>query len=114
MRVGGYLHKRRKPKGLTKATTEIQEKENLISCIGNERKYEKRAVHRYSSPVKQEIWRSKRATYKMTREEVKTEIFRYVFIYYNRIRICTSNPGGLSPKKYRKEIESMKQQKKAA
>ena len=24
MRAGGYLHKRRKPKGLTKATTEIQ------------------------------------------------------------------------------------------
>ena len=53
-------------------------------------------------------------TYKMTREEVKTEIFRYVFIYYNRIRICTSNPYGLSPEKYRKEIESKQQLKKAA
>ena len=30
MRENGWLHERRRPKGLTKATTEIQEKENLI------------------------------------------------------------------------------------
>lgn len=30
MRVGGYIHECRKPHGITKATTETQEKENLI------------------------------------------------------------------------------------
>lgn len=210
MRAGGYLHKRRKPKGLTKATTEIQEKENLIKrdftadkpmtklltdiseircmdgklyispildcCNGeivalemreNMRKalcidtvaqlskkygslkdiilhsdrgsqytseafraelkrhgiiqslsgtghcYDNARMESFFATLKKEkLYRI--PTYRMTREEVKTEIFRYVFIYYNRIRICTSNPGGLSPEKYRKEIESNQQFKKAA
>ena len=43
----------------------------------------------------------KDGAYKLTREEVKTMIFRYVFIYYNRIRIYTANPFGLPPVKYR-------------
>lgn len=36
-------------------------------------------------------------THRMTREEVKTVVFRYIFIYYNKLRIYTSNPGGLPP-----------------
>ena len=41
------------------------------------------------------------AAYKMTREEVKTIIFRYIFVYYNRIRVTTFNPKGLPPIAYR-------------
>ena len=41
------------------------------------------------------------AAYKLPREQVKTIIFRYVFIYYNRVRIYTRNPLGLPPAKYR-------------
>ena len=43
MREHGWLHKRRrKPKGLTKATTEIQEKENLIKQdFHSEKPYQK-------------------------------------------------------------------------
>lgn len=26
--------------------------------------------------------------------QVKTLVFRYVFIYYNRLRVYTANPGG--------------------
>lgn len=40
-------------------------------------------------------------TYKMKRDTVKTIIFRYVFTYYNRMRIYTSNPGGYPPVVYR-------------
>ena len=40
-------------------------------------------------------------TYRMTKEEVKTIIFRYVFTYYNTVRIHTSNPSGLPPIAYR-------------
>ena len=36
-------------------------------------------------------------TYRMTMEEVKTGVFRYVFIYYNQLRVYTSNPGGWPP-----------------
>lgn len=32
MKAGGYIHKHRKPHGLTKVTTEVQEKENVIKC----------------------------------------------------------------------------------
>ena|SRR5699024_4285475 len=44
-------------------------------------------------------------TYRMTREEVKSIIFRYITIYYNRLRINTANPDGLSPVKYREWYE---------
>ena len=40
-------------------------------------------------------------TYKMKRDAVKAIIFRYVFTYYNRMRIYTSNPGGYPPVVYR-------------
>ena len=48
---------------------------------------------------KEKIYRI--AAYKLTREQVKTIIFRYIFVYYNRLRIYTSNPFGLPPVKYR-------------
>ena len=41
------------------------------------------------------------AACKLPREQVKTIIFRYVFAYYNRIRIYTRNPLGLPPVRYR-------------
>ena len=40
-------------------------------------------------------------THTMRRSKVETIIFRYVFTYYNTIRINTSNPGGLPPAAYR-------------
>ena len=42
-------------------------------------------------------------TYRMTREEVKTVIFRYIFGYYNTIRVNSFNPHGLPPVKMRAE-----------
>ena len=40
---------------------------------------------------------------KMTMEEVKTEVWRFVQ-YYNRTRICTFNEGGYPPVVYRKKV----------
>ena len=40
-------------------------------------------------------------TYRMEREEVKTIVFRYIFIYFNRIRLYTGNPGCLPPSEHR-------------
>ena len=53
----------------------------------------------FATLKKEKIYRI--AAYKLTREEVKTIIFRYVFVYYNRLRVYTSNPFGLPPIKYR-------------
>ena len=47
----------------------------------------------------------KDGAYKLTREEVKTMIFRYVFVYYNCVRIYTANPFGLPPVKYREWMD---------
>lgn len=41
-------------------------------------------------------------TYRMSRDEVKSVIFRYIFGYYNTLRITSFNPGGLPPAAYRK------------
>ena len=42
-------------------------------------------------------------TVKLTVEQVKKIIFRYVMIYYNRKRISTANPGGRPPTVYREK-----------
>ncbi|WP_156791953.1 IS3 family transposase [Mogibacterium sp. CM50] len=47
----------------------------------------------------------KELLYRMKKEQVKKIIFRYVFAYYNRIRIYTSNPEGLPPAAYRRKME---------
>ena len=45
-------------------------------------------------------------TYRMKMAEVKALIFRYVFVYYNRQRVYTANPGGLPPVVYRYLLEA--------
>ena len=194
MESGNLLHKRRTPHGITKATTEIQEKENLIkrdfkadkyltklltditevpcsdgklyvspvmdcfngeiialemrdnmkkelcmdtvkqlgklnNCIlhsdrgsqytseafrseltkqgiiqslsGTGHCYDNARMESFFATLKKEkLYRI--PTYKMTRKEVKTVIFRYIFGYYNTQRINSFNPGGLPPVAYRK------------
>ena len=46
------------------------------------------------------------SAYKLTIDQVKSIIFRYVFVYYNRIRITSFNPSGLSPVAYREWAKS--------
>ena len=40
--------------------------------------------------------------YMLPMEEVRTQVFRYVFVYYNRIRVYTANPGGWPPEIWRR------------
>lgn len=53
----------------------------------------------FATLKKEKIYRI--AAYKLTREQVKSIIFRYIFVYYNRIRISSVNPEGLPPVAYR-------------
>lgn len=193
MKETGLLHKRRKPHGITKATTEIQNKENLIKrdfsadrpltklltditevpcvdgklyispvldcyngeivalemrnnmkkelCIDTIKslgKLENTIIHsdrgsQYTSDEyrktlkKQGLIQSLSGTghcydnarmesffatlkkeklyripiYKLTRAEVKSIVFRYIFGYYNTVRITSTNPYGLPPTAYR-------------
>lgn len=43
-------------------------------------------------------------TLKMTKKEVKTVVWRYVMMYYNRVRISTVNEGGLPPTMYKNKV----------
>lgn len=53
----------------------------------------------FATLKKEKIYRI--SAYKLTREQVKSIIFRYTFVYYNRIRISSVNPGGMPPVAYR-------------
>lgn len=53
----------------------------------------------FATLKKEKVYRI--AAYRLSREQVKSIIFRYIFVYYNRIRISTVNPGGMPPATYR-------------
>ena len=175
MKEGGLLHKKRIPHGITKATDEVQEKENIIKrdfsssapvkkvlsditevqcsdgklyvspifdCYNGEilalemRSNMKKELDRgsqYTSEAFRDTLKSygmiqslsstgkcfdnsrmescfatlkkeklyKIPTYRMTRNQVKTVIYRYIFGYYNTRRINGFNPGGWPPVVYR-------------
>lgn len=61
----------------------------------------------FATLKKEKIYRI--AAYKLTREEVRTIIFRYIFTYYNRVRIYTRNPMGLPPVRYREWVAAQGQ-----
>lgn len=199
MNESGLLHKRRTPRGITKATTEIQEKENLIKrdfssdkpltklltditevqcsdgklyvspvmdcfngeiialemrenmkkelCIDTIKQIGKHpgailhsdrgsqytseaframlakngivqslsgAGHCYDNARMESFFATLKKeklyqipTYRMSREEVKSVIFRYIFGYYNTQRITSFNPSGLPPAIYRKLVISV-------
>ena len=58
----------------------------------------------FATLKKEKIYRI--SAYKLTRERVKSIIFRYIFVYYNRIRISSVNPGEISPVTYREGAEA--------
>lgn len=58
----------------------------------------------FATLKKEKIYRI--SAYKLTRDQVKSIVFRYIFVYYNRIRISSVNPGGLAPVTYREWVKS--------
>lgn len=58
----------------------------------------------FATLKKEKIYRI--SAYKLTRDQLKSIIFRYIFVYYNRIRISSVNPGGMSPVAYREWAKS--------
>ena len=73
------------------------------SLSGVDHCYDNARMESFFATLKKELL-YRLPTYKMKMSEVKSWIFRYVFGYYNTVRIYTSNPYGLSPAAYRRML----------
>ena len=72
----------------------------IQSMSGTGRCYDNARMESFFATLKKEkLYRIH--TERLSKAEVKTIIFRYIMIYYNRQRIYTSNPGGMPPSVYR-------------
>ena len=72
----------------------------IQSMSGTGRCYDNARMESFFATLKKEkLYRIH--TERLTKTDVKTIIFRYIMIYYNRQRIYTSNPGGMPPSVYR-------------
>ena len=78
----------------------LKEAKMLQSLSGTGHCFDNARMESFFATLKKEkIYRI--SAYKLTRDQVKSIIFRYIFVYYNRIRISSVNPGGMPPVAYR-------------
>lgn len=73
------------------------------SLSGVDHCYDNARMESFFATLKKELL-YRLPTYKMKMSEVRSWIFRYVFGYYNTVRIYTSNPYGLPPAAYRRML----------
>ena len=104
---GTILHSDRGSQYTSAAFKAELEKMGMIQSLsGAGRCYDNARMESFFATLKKEkLYRI--PTTEMTRDEVKTVIFRYIFVYYNRIRIHTSNEYGLPPTLLREYRQSM-------
>ena len=98
---GAILHSDR---GSQYTSEAFREKLNQLGIIqsmsGTGKCYDNARMESFFATLKKEkLYRI--PTHLMKMEQVKSIIFRYVFVYYNRQRIYTRNPDGLPPAVYR-------------
>ena len=72
----------------------------IQSLSGTGHCYDNARMESFFATLKKELL-YKIPTHKMTKKEVITKIYNYIFAYYNTIRINTFNPGGFPPSVYR-------------
>jgi len=85
----------------------------IQSMSGTGRCYDNARMESFLATLKKEkLYKIK--TEALPRETVKSIIFRYVFSYYNRKRVCSFNEGGYPPDIKRKMYEEKQQSMKAA
>ena len=89
--------------GAFRSTLKKYEAIQSMSSVG--RCYDNCRMESFFATLKKEkLYRINTKRYSV--EQMKTIVFRYIMIYYNRIRIYTSNPGGLPPMVYRMRMLS--------
>ena len=76
------------------------------SLSGVDHCYDNARMESFFATLKKELL-YRLPTYRMPMEEVKTRVFRYVFIYYNQLRVYTSNPGGWPPAVFRRMQQAL-------
>ena len=102
---GAILHSDRGSQYTSEAFREELKKAGVLQSLsGVNHCFDNARMESFFATLKKELL-YRIPTYKMKMEEVKVIVFRYVFIYYNRIRIYTSNPDGLPPAAYRRRLE---------
>lgn len=96
------LHSDRGSQYTSEAFKEELSSNNLIQSLsGVDHCFDNARMESFFATLKKELL-YRIPTYRMTREAVKAIIFKYVFTYYNQMRIYTSNPDGLPPAAYRR------------
>ena len=103
---GAIFHSDRGSQYTSEAFRESLKKAGLIQSLsGTGHCFDNARMESFFATLKKEkIYRI--SAYKLTREQVKSIIFRYIFVYYNRIRISSVNPYGMSPVAYREWAKS--------
>ena len=98
---GAIFHSDRGSQYTSEAFKSALGKAGLVQSLsGTGRCFDNARMESFFATLKKEkIYRI--SAYKLTREQVKSIIFRYIFVYYNRIRISSVNPGGMAPTTYR-------------
>lgn len=103
---GMIFHSDRGSQFTSQAFRESLAKRNAIqSMSGKGRCYDNARMESFFATLKKEkLYKIKTERYPMA--YVKSVIFRYIMVYYNRQRIYTSNPGGWPPAIYRERMLS--------
>lgn len=103
---GMIFHSDRGSQFTSQAFRESLAKRNAIqSMSGTGRCYDNARMESFFATLKKEkLYKIKTERYPMA--YVKSVIFRYIMVYYNRQRIYTSNPGGWPPAIYRERMVS--------
>ena len=98
---GAIFHSDRGSQYTSEAFKSALDKAGLVQSLsGTGHCFDNARMESFFATLKKEkIYRI--SAYKLTREQVKSIIFRYIFVYYNRIRISSVNPGGMAPTTYR-------------
>jgi len=101
---GAILHSDRGSQFTSGKFRETLEKKGIRQSLsGVAHCYDNARMESFFATLKKELLH-RIPTYRMTMEQVKTRVFRYVFTYYNQMRVYTSNPGGLPPAVYRRML----------
>ena len=100
---GAILHSDRGSQYTSEAFREELARQGLTQSLsGVAHCYDNARMESFFATLKRElIYRI--SAYRLSVAEVRTQVFRYVFIYYNRIRVYTANPGGWPPWVWRRK-----------
>ncbi len=98
---GAVIHSDRGSQYTSEAFRDTLASNGMIQSLsGVDHCYDNARMESFFATLKKELL-YRTPTYRMRIEQVKSLVFRYVFIYYNNIRVYTSNPEGWPPVVYR-------------